>query len=225
MRFGKLMGKNVFLSMMLCSVASFSLLHADNLKECESEEDKKAGCVEKQYYDSGNLQEETLYQNGVKHGMGKTYHESGNLKYEIIYKNGKIDGIYKSYYEGNLFQESTFKSGIRHGITKVYNVIGGNLVVETSYKSDQKDGIQKHYYPSGDILAEIPYTNDKINGMIKCYNEEKKLIWQANAQNGKIISGKCVSGKVMTNAHLTRLTNEIDEFEIGGDYWYDICKQ
>ncbi len=29
----------------------------------------------------------------------------------------------------------------------------------------------------------------------------------------------------MTNAHLTRLTNEIKEIDIDYDYWYDICKQ
>lgn len=176
MRFGKLMGKSMFLSMILCSVASFSLLHADNLKECESYEDREVGCVAKLYKD-GNLILETPFKNGVAQGIGKVYYESGNLKAEVSLKNGK------------------------------------------------EEGIQKQYYENGDIFAEIPYTNDKINGMIKCYNEEKRLIWQATAQNGKIISGKCVSGKVMTNAHLARLTNEIDEFEIGGDYWYDICKQ
>ncbi len=43
MGFKKFKSKNVFLSMILCSVASFSLLHADNLRECEGEEDKQAG--------------------------------------------------------------------------------------------------------------------------------------------------------------------------------------
>ncbi len=47
MGFKKVKSKNVFLSMILCSVASFSPLYADNLKECEIEEDKKARCVKK----------------------------------------------------------------------------------------------------------------------------------------------------------------------------------
>lgn len=54
------MSKNVTLSMILCTVSLlFSLLHADNLKECESEEDKKL-CVVKQNYDNGNLEFELL---------------------------------------------------------------------------------------------------------------------------------------------------------------------
>ncbi len=71
------MVKNVFLSMILCSVASFSLLHADNLKECESEEDKKAGCVEKVFYENGNLFIETPYKNGVIHGVKKVILKAG----------------------------------------------------------------------------------------------------------------------------------------------------
>ena len=55
MGFKKVKSKNAILSMILCSAASFSLLHADNLKECESEEDKKAGCIEKVYDENGNL--------------------------------------------------------------------------------------------------------------------------------------------------------------------------
>lgn len=46
MGFKKFNGKNAILSMILCSVASFSLLYANNLKECQSEEDNKSGCVE-----------------------------------------------------------------------------------------------------------------------------------------------------------------------------------
>lgn len=225
MRFGKLMGKNVFFSMIVCSVTSFSLLHADNLEECESEEDKQAGCVEKVYDDNGNLTMEQPYKNGVLHGIGKMYYGSGILEAEMPVKNGKVEGIYKRYYEsGSLSAEKAFKNGKAEGIGKQYYE-DGNLGYEIPFKNDKREGVAKVYYPNGDIFAEIPYTNDKINGMIKCYNEEKRLIWQATAQNGKIISGKCVSGKVTTNAHLARLTNEIDEFEIGGDYWYDICKQ
>ena len=53
MGFKKVTSKSVFLSMILCSVASFSLLHAHNLKECESEEDRQAGCIEKVYDENG----------------------------------------------------------------------------------------------------------------------------------------------------------------------------
>ncbi len=116
------------------------------------------------------------------------------------------------------------KNGEREGIVKEYDEYG-NLMFESPYNNGKLEGMTTFYYSSGDIFAEIPYTNDKVNGIIKAYNEGKKLIWQANAQNGKLVSGKCSSGKALTNAHLTRLTNDISELKRGGDYWYDICKK
>ena len=198
MGFKKFNGKNVFLSMILCSAASFSLLHANDLKECESEEDKKVGCVE--------------------------YSVVEDYMSETPYKDGKIEGILKSYYKGNLYLEIPFKNGVKHGIQKSYYK-SGNLREETLYKNDEKEGVEKTYYPNGNLAIEIPYTNDEINGVVKVYYKRQKLIWQANAQNGNLTSGKCSNGKALTNAHLIRLSNEIKEIDIDYDYWYDICKQ
>lgn len=98
MRFEKLMGKNAVLSMVLCSAASFSLLHADNPKECENEGNRKVGCIEKVYDDNGNL---------------------GRLEAEMPVKNGKVEGIYRRYYEsGSLSAEKAFKNGKAEGIGK-----------------------------------------------------------------------------------------------------------
>ncbi len=44
--------------MILCGVTSFSLLYADNLRECQDEEDMKTGCIIKAYYENGNLASE-----------------------------------------------------------------------------------------------------------------------------------------------------------------------
>ena len=63
--------------------------------------------------------------------------------------------------------------------------------------------------------------NDKVHGSVKFYS--KKLLWQANAQNGKLINGKCANGKTLTNAHLARINKDINEVKIGGDFWLEIC--
>ena len=97
MGFKKLKSKNVFLSMILCSVTSFSLLYADNLKECQSKEDKKSECVEKVYDDNRILRTELPIKNGVLHGIGKHYYKSGDITREIQYTNDKINGIVRFY--------------------------------------------------------------------------------------------------------------------------------
>ena len=131
------------------SSVSFNVLNASELKTCKSEEDEKVGCIDKEYY------------------------ENGNLKIEVPYKNGVIEGI------------------------------------------------EKWYYENGNIASEIPFMNGKLHGSVKFYS--KKLIWQANAQNGKLINGKCANGRTLTNAHLARINKAINEGNADKDYWLEIC--
>ena len=55
--------------------------------------------IRKEYYESGDLERETPYVNGVKHGVLKAYYESGALWYEAPYVNGKEHGVEKYYAE------------------------------------------------------------------------------------------------------------------------------
>ena len=47
-------------------MAALTLLFGDEMKVCESEQDKISGCVEKEYHDNGNLWIETPYRSGKK---------------------------------------------------------------------------------------------------------------------------------------------------------------
>ncbi len=90
--------KNAFIALF-----SFSILHAETLKECKSEEDKISGCVEKEYDPNGKLWRETPYKNGKFDGVAKVYYENGKLMGEIPFKNDEIEGIGKMYdTNGNL---------------------------------------------------------------------------------------------------------------------------
>ena len=108
-------------------------IDATMLKECKSEEDKISGCVNRYYYESGNLKSEIPYKNGEKEGIGKWYYENGNIRREIPY--GKVDGIVKKYYEsGNLEREIPYKNGEREGIGKWYYE-SGNLNTQANKRS------------------------------------------------------------------------------------------
>ncbi|EMZ39729.1 hypothetical protein C826_00928, partial [Helicobacter bilis WiWa] len=134
--------KSVFMGFL-----SFSILHADTLKECKTEADKISGCVEREYFSNRNLWIETPYQNGEREGMAKWYHENGSLASETPYKNGKIEGIEKWYYEN------------------------GNLASETPHKNDEAHGNLKYYTEDKKLLATINAQNDKfISG--KCPNNK-----------------------------------------------------
>ena len=200
---------------------SFNVLNADELKECKSEEDQEAGCIAKQYDENGNLEIEVPYKNGKREGISKNYYENGNLWGETPYKNGVIEGVGKTYYEsGKLMEETPYKNGKRDGISKDYYE-NGNLWGETPYKNGKIDGIAKLYYENGNMLSEITYMNDEVHGSVKFYS--KKLIWQANAQNGKLINGKCTNGKTLTDEHLAKINEDINEGNIDEDSWLEMC--
>ena len=103
--------------------------------ECKNEQDKIKGCVERMYYDNGNLQYEIPFKNGVKEGVEKYYFDYGGLKSETPYKNDKAEGISKEYYyeNGGLETEFSYKNGARDGITKVY-MFNGKLLIAITYQ-------------------------------------------------------------------------------------------
>ena len=84
--------KNAFIALF-----SFSILHADTLKECKTEADKISGCMQT-YYDNGAVFK-VPYKNDKREGMVKWYYESGNLASEIPHKNDEAYGNLKYYTE------------------------------------------------------------------------------------------------------------------------------
>lgn len=69
-----------------------------NLKVCQSEEDKISGCIAKTMLDEGEYYE-VSYKKGVKEGVAIFYYANGKRKGEIPLKNGNKEGVEKWYYE------------------------------------------------------------------------------------------------------------------------------
>ena len=134
--------KSVFIGFL-----SFSILHADTLKECKTEADKISGCVEREYHSNGKIYWETPYKNGKIEGIEKWYYENGNLMREAPFKNGKKEGIVKWYYKN------------------------GNLMVEMSYLNDLFHGDMRFYTEDGKLLALVKAENGRITSG-KCYNNK-----------------------------------------------------
>ena len=188
----------MFLKNAFIALFSFSILHADILKECKTEADKISGCVEKEYDSSVNLWRETPYKNGKKEGIEKRYYENGNLALEMPYKNGEAEGILKGYYENGLLRR------------------------EAPLKNDKIDGILKEYYENGSLQAELKVLNDKLHGDTRFYTENGKLLALVKGENGKIISGKCFNDKVLIDKELKEF-GRIGDTEERIIYLKEIC--
>lgn len=119
--------KKIAIGFGLVSAITLQGLQANKLKECQSEADKKTGCVEIEEWQErmsyGSI--ETLYKNGKEHGSIKSYYENGKLEFEIPTKNGEPNGIAKLYYEnGNIKTEGNFIEYKKHGDYKFYSKYG-----------------------------------------------------------------------------------------------------
>ena len=93
---------------------------------------------------------------------------------------------------------------------------------ETPYKNDKREGIEKWYhYENGNLRAEIPFKNDSVNGDIKLYTKDGKLLALINVEN-QFINGKCFNNKVLTDKELKgiRTYDNIEEKII---YLQKIC--
>ncbi len=136
--------KKLLFSLAILAIV-WNLSYAETLKECKTQDDKISGCIEKEYYENGNVKYETPFKNNQLDGIRKGYYENGSLMFEAPLKNGKVEGIAKTYYQN------------------------GNLASEIPYKNDKREGISKTYYSNGDFAFSTTYQDDIIiNG--KCAN-------------------------------------------------------
>ncbi|MCI7410894.1 toxin-antitoxin system YwqK family antitoxin [Helicobacter bilis] len=163
------------------------------------------------------------YKNGNINGVGISEMNSfgDNYRFETTYKDGEIEGVTKSYKNGQLTSEMMYKDSKQwEGFSKKYHE-NGLLKTEVFYKNGMRQGTQIWYNQYGNIEAEVHYAEGKPHGLIKYYRYNK-LLWQITAQKGKLVNGKCMSGKALTNSHLTKVKNDIEKGEI--DNLYTLCQ-
>lgn len=120
--------------------------------------------MERLYYDSGELQQETPIVNGVPYGKQAFYEP-----YEMF--NGEAKGT--DYEEWVCKFETPYDNGIKHGLGFGY-FHSGIVAVENKFELDAWV-FQKEFYPSGKIHIEGPIHNDKKNGLERIYRESGEL--------------------------------------------------
>ena len=235
----------MLLKSVLMGFLSFSILHAETLKECKNETDKISGCVKRDYHSNGNLWRERPFKNGDKEGIEKWYYENGNLEKEMPFKNDKVEGIAKRYDKmGNLQIEASFLNDRRQGDIRCYTtdkkllallkakndkiIIGkwyyenGNIKLEITYKDSKQEGVMKMYDTGGRLRAEVSALNRVLHGDTKLYTEDKKLFAIIMMRYGETIFSKCFNGRVLTDKELSR-HSILNDTEKAINYLQDIC--
>ncbi len=134
----------------------------------------------------------------------------------------KISGCVEKEYDSNgkIYWEAPYKNGGREGIEKWYYE-SGKLKTEIPYKNDKREGIAKAYYENGSLQAEIHHG---IDGDMKIYTEDKKILALLKVENGEFISGKCFNDRVLTDKEITDfIASGMKDIEGPINYLKKIC--
>ena len=158
------------------------------------------------FYDNiGDTVEIINYYIGKKNGYHYRFFKNDNSKNRIkskeLYVNGKRNDKSYVYFEnGNIKKVIPYLNDKRQGVGFEYD-INGKIITITRYRNNEiivqeninrlndngnKDGVWKEFYSNGVLKEEKSYSNGKLNGYVKLYNEEEKLIETIKYINGEV---------------------------------------
>ncbi len=118
-----------------------------------------------EYYDNGKIHfKKNVDDKNFLHGWTREYFKSGKLKSERMYEHGYLHGISRLYYPtGELMTEWKYKEGKRNGISLGYYK-SGTLKDKGFYKEDLLNGNVKMFFPNGKIKTELNFIDDRQEG-------------------------------------------------------------
>lgn len=110
-------------------------------------------------------------QDSLKVGVWVYFHKNTRDTLMVeTYKNGKLEGEKRIYFpNGKITEVSYYQQGLRQGVTLVYDETG-NLLSEIEYQNDTLNGLAK-YYEFGKLIVKGFYKNGKRTGVWEFYKD------------------------------------------------------
>jgi antitoxin component YwqK of YwqJK toxin-antitoxin module len=158
------------------------------------------------FYDQlGDTSQKINYFQGKKNGYHYRYFKDENLKTIIaskeLYINGKRNDKSLYYFKtGSLRMIVPYMNDLKQGIGFEYDA-NKNITAITRYRNNEivvqeninrldingkKTGIWKEFYENGVLKKEKNYLDGKLNGYLKLYTNEGKLVESIKYKNGEI---------------------------------------
>ena len=102
------------------------------------------------------------YLNGLKNGVSKRFYKTGELLEESNWQNDKLNGIYRSYFQdGKTFMECTYSEGNRNGTFKTW-FPNGALELDANYTNDNRDKDWNYFNESRELQYTLKYELGKL---------------------------------------------------------------
>lgn len=146
------------------------------------------------YYITGIKKSEGKWKNNLLDSVWIFYDQMGDTTEKINYYLGKKSGYQYKYYtaenhKNKIKQRELYLNGKRSGKSLVYNV-HGNIIKEVPYENDKKQGIGYEYDQNEKLITIIRYKNNEIlfREEINRYNKrgEKEGLWKEFYDNGNV---------------------------------------
>ncbi|MCB2197334.1 MAG: hypothetical protein KQH79_15850 [Bacteroidetes bacterium] len=143
----------------------------------------------------GDTTEKINYLLGKKNGYYFKYYtgfdHENTVRSKELYINDERNGKAVKYYEnGAILNEIPYRHDAKHGIALEYNK-EGKIITVTRYRKNEivvreeinrldkegrKTGKWQEFYDNGNIKEERNYSEGKLDGYVKRYNEDGKLV-------------------------------------------------
>lgn len=154
--------------------------------------DKNTG-VAKLWYENGNLQHSSNWQEGKMDGIAKYFFPDGSIKEIKSWSNGKKVGLTVGFFKnGQTGYKYHYLDGQKFGVdTNFYE--HGNIRATYNMEKGKRNGIAKIFYPNGKEYFRTNYRNDKLNGQLRRFGLDGSLRQIEFYSNGQRDSFKIIS--------------------------------
>ena len=148
------------------------------------------------YHPNGQCSTETVYKNGIKHGVHREYDSNGQIISGGVFNNGlliengitnhggKKQGVWTLYYKnGEVKAVGEYQDGLRVG-EWVFYYETGEIEQKGFYKKGEYDGLWKWTFKNKDIKRIEKYINGVEHGEFVEYDSLKNVLLKGVYNNG-----------------------------------------
>jgi len=162
-----------------------------------------AGCNSKSGSKDG-LSSDTL-----KEGEKPVYSENGTLHYIVESKSPNTPYRVREYTpDGKLYMDATFKDDHRNGKCTHYYKNGQPFSV-AYFINGAKDSIETKYDNKGQVLAFVPYKNDKVQPGLKEFNKDGTELIDNTTLQIKVVNQLARGGKFYLKVSLSKPQQDV----------------
>lgn len=110
--------------------------------------------------------------------------ENGKISLRLSQLNGLNHGPMEIYKDGQLIQKILFSMGVKEGLSTVYDS-HGDIQAEFMYSQDKLNG-ESRMYNNGNVMSLMNYQNNELQGEVINCDAAGNRVFKAHYKQGKL---------------------------------------